>query len=269
MAGVFDTRIFGRAINYRGRDAALTTDQRHQRADRSAPSRHGARTCSPATNCCVAAARSEIVGSCAEVRLSAGARALVQASGIDCTRALHAVLRAVHPDDRARVFLQWRRAKPGKPFEFRHRLLRADGTVLRVLHRGLMEIVESEAHPRPVAILQDITEQSAAQDQIERLVNYHPVTGLATRTLLLKRAAVAIELSQRENRPVAMLFLRVSEVDRVHDALGLRAGDALATTPHRALAERLPQPRTPPRIWATAISSSCWTRPPARTSRRH
>ncbi|HEY4065647.1 MAG TPA: EAL domain-containing protein [Burkholderiaceae bacterium] len=177
----------------------------------------------------------EVIGARAEIRLSAGARALIQAGAGEGPGALRAALRAVHADDRGRVIAQWRRAQPGKPFELRHRLLRADGSVLRVLQRGLMEIVDGEACPKPVAILQDITEQSAAQDRIERLVNYHPVTGLATRTLLLERAAGAVERAQRENRPVAMLFLRVAEVDRVHDALGLNAGDALAAT----LAERL------------------------------
>jgi hypothetical protein len=154
----------------------------------------------------------EIVPHRAQVRLSEGARSLLQSgSGV---MSLRKALRMIATEDRARTLSQWRRAQPGRPFEFRHQLTRPDGSVIRVLHRGLIEVVEGDARPHPVAILQDITEQSAAQDQIERLVNYHPVTGLATRTLLLRRASLAVDVALRENRPLAMLYLRVSDIDR-------------------------------------------------------
>jgi hypothetical protein len=129
----------------------------------------------------------EIVLARSEVRLSAGARSLLLAPPQASQAPLREALRAIPREDRAHVLLQWRRALPGKPFEFHHRLLRTDGTELRVLHRGLVETSAGDARTRPVAMLQDITEQASARDRIERLVNYHPVTGLATRALLLKR----------------------------------------------------------------------------------
>jgi len=232
---VFDTRVFGRVITHRGRPANLITYS--DISELTAAHRVAAwRARMLVSNELLCHSGSiEVDMSRAEVRISAGARALLRVDAERNATPLRQALHAIPFEDRARVLMQWRRAVPGRPFEFRHRLVRADGSVLRVLHRGLIEIVDGDAHPRPVAILQDITEQSAAEEKIERLINYHPVTGLATRALLVRRAEVAAEVALREGRPLAMLFLRVGDVDRVHDALGQDAGDALA----RTLAERL------------------------------
>jgi PAS domain S-box-containing protein/diguanylate cyclase (GGDEF)-like protein len=137
--------------------------------------------------------------------------------------------RVVHPTALGRVNEVQRLRSLGRhhapyPSQNVHR----DGHVFDT--RVFGRVIDYRGREANLTTVSDISELTDAQDRIERLVNYHPVTGLATRTLLLTRAAAAIELAQRENRAVAMLFLRVAEVDRVHDALGLLAGDALATT---------------------------------------
>jgi PAS domain S-box-containing protein/diguanylate cyclase (GGDEF)-like protein len=227
---VFDTRVFERNIVYRGRTASLTTlsdTSELARVHRVASWRAQMLL---STELLCRSGSIEIVLAHAEVRLSAGARALLQLPTQSSQAPLRQALRCIHREDRAHVLLQWRRAVPGKPFECHHRLLRADGSELRVLHRGILEVSEGDTRARPVAMLKDVTEQASARDRIDRLVNYHPVTGLATRTLLLERTAHAAEKALRDRRSVAMLYLRVPDVDRLHATMGLASADALATS---------------------------------------
>ena len=227
---IFDARVVSRDIVYRGRTATLTTLSDITdlaRLQRVAGWR--ARMLVSHELLCRSGSI-EIVQNRAEVRLSAGARSLLQASPQVSQVPLRQVLRAIPPEDRTHVLRQWRHAIPGQPFEIQHRLRRTDGSELRVLHHGLVDSAGGPVRGRPIAMLRDITEQASAQDRIERLVNYHPVTGLATRALLLERTANAAEAALRENRPLAMLYLRVPDVDRLHTTMGVASADALART---------------------------------------
>ncbi len=234
----FDCRVFGRTISYRGRQASLTTfsdiselAQAHRlAAQRAQLLERNELLCRSGSV--------EITPAQGRLLLSAGARTLLQ-TGLDGPDGDHGplplrrALRALPRAERAGVLRQWRQAVPGQAFQFRHGLRRADGSLLQVLHRGLIEGGTGSAdarQPRLIATLQDITEQAAAQARIEQLVNYHPVTGLATRALLLKRATLAIELATGETRAFALLALRVADVGRVQEVLGLSAGDTLANT---------------------------------------
>jgi diguanylate cyclase (GGDEF)-like protein/PAS domain S-box-containing protein len=225
----FHARIFGRTIVFRGRPAYLTTvSDVTELSDALRVSSWRARMLRSNELLC-SSGSIEILPAERAVRLSAGARHLLQLDSAAREIGLRAALHQVPREDRTRVLAQWRKAQPGKPFDFLHNMVRADGSFLRLLHRGLIEI-EADGSHRPVAILQDITEQAEAQAQIEQLTNYDPVTGLCNRTLLMRHAQFAVETAQREKRPLAMLYLRVPDFDRVHDALGLAAGDALAST---------------------------------------
>jgi len=226
----FHVRVSGRNITYRGRRASLTTlGEVSDLVNAQRVSEWRARMLLSNELLCRSGSI-EIVPGRAQVRVSAGARTLLQAGPEASRMPLLKALRSVPADDRARVVMQWRRAVPGRPFEFRHRLQRPDGSIIRVLHRGLIEVVDGDVGMRPVAILQDITEQASAQDTIERLVNFHPVTGLPTTHLLLRRTTAAVGVAVRDGRPLALLYLRFPDVERVHESMGLGAAEALDTT---------------------------------------
>ncbi|MET0351028.1 MAG: EAL domain-containing protein, partial [Rhizobacter sp.] len=225
----FHVRVSGRNITYRGRRASLTTlGEISDLVTAQRVSEWRARMLLSNELLCRSGSI-EIVPDLAQVRVSAGARTLLQAGPQASCMSLRHALRAVPAEDRGRVLMQWRRAVPDRPFEFRHGLRRADGSVIRVLHRGLIEVVDGDML-RPVAILQDITEQASAQATIERLVNYHPVTGLPTMHLLLRRMSAAVDVAVRDNLPLALVYLRFPDVERVHESMGIGAAEALDTT---------------------------------------
>jgi PAS domain S-box-containing protein len=76
--------------------------------------------------------------------------------------------RAIHPDDRERVFQEWYdAAQRRKPFLSEHRFAHEDGTVLwtRV---NAAEITDGERLVGYVGLVEDITEQAAAQEALRQ-----------------------------------------------------------------------------------------------------
>ena len=181
----FDARIYGRAISYHGELAHLTTSSdiselvdAHRLSARRAGMLLG-------NELLCRSGSIEVDLPQRRLHLSAGAQVLSKSTA-SASIPLRAALRLLPLDDRALVLSKWRRAQLNLPFECRHRMRRADGSERRLLHRGVIEMGEPNGQLRLVAMLQDITEQTEAQAQVERLVNFHPVTGLATQARLLE-----------------------------------------------------------------------------------
>ncbi len=144
------------------------------------------------------------------------------------------VLRWVPRDERRYVLSIWRGAVPGEPFEFQHRMVCGDGRRRVVLHRGMLEVADMR-QPRGVAILQDITSQREAESRVEELVNYDEVTGLPNRVRLLDRVDEAIHAASRDFGSLALVALRIEQVEQVRRSAGYAAADALTA----ALAARI------------------------------
>jgi diguanylate cyclase (GGDEF)-like protein/PAS domain S-box-containing protein len=81
----------------------------------------------------------------------------------------------------------------------------------------------------------DITERKKADELIESLAFYDPLTGLPNRTLLRERIQHALNLYVRSNRHGALMFIDLDHFKSVNDTLGHDAGDALL----KQVAERL------------------------------
>jgi len=78
-----------------------------------------------------------------------------------------------------------------------------------------------------VGIFLDQSSQKAAEQQIEHLAFYDPLTGLANRRLLLDRMAQAQAASLRHARHNALLLVDLDEFKLLNDSLGHEAGDAI------------------------------------------
>ncbi|MBT1064043.1 EAL domain-containing protein [Bowmanella sp. Y26] len=85
----------------------------------------------------------------------------------------------------------------------------------------------------------DISEQKAAQQQLERLANYDSLTGLPNRTLLLDRIRQAIAHGIRRSSQVAVFFIDLDKFKQVNDSLGHEAGDKLLLEVTRRLTQCL------------------------------
>ncbi len=83
------------------------------------------------------------------------------------------------------------------------------------------------AEPRFVLTLRDLTERRQAEQHMQRLASYDPLTGLPNRSLFRDRLAQAIERAGRSGRPMALMFLDLDRFKTINDSLGHDAGDQL------------------------------------------
>ena len=109
-----------------------------------------------------------------------------------------------------------------------HEQVLPDGHCIHVLQRATPE-------GGWVITYHDVTDLRRANEEIEHLAFYDPLTGLPNRRLLLDRLGRAPVLSQRSGKVGALLFLDLDHFKDLNDTLGHEVGDELL----QAVAQRL------------------------------
>jgi diguanylate cyclase (GGDEF)-like protein/PAS domain S-box-containing protein len=111
----------------------------------------------------------------------------------------------------------------------------ADGS-RRTLDTSVTLMREPGLEPAVAVItLRDITAAVQAQEQIERLAYYDPLTHLPNRVLLKQRLTEGMARARRARGLAAILFLDLDRFKEVNDTLGHDAGDMLL----KGVAERI------------------------------
>ena len=87
--------------------------------------------------------------------------------------------------------------------------------------------------------IQDISDRKAAEEKLEKLAYYDPLTGLANRTLFGREIDDALTRCGRTGSPTALLLLDLDRFKEVNDSLGHAAGDELLEKIGRLISRKL------------------------------
>ena len=83
----------------------------------------------------------------------------------------------------------------------------------------------------------DMSDAKAAENRIQWLSHFDPLTGLPNRALLKDRTAHSISMMQRAGKPLTMVLVSVDHFRRATNSLGHQIGDALLVEMARRLSE--------------------------------
>ena len=136
----------------------------------------------------------------------------------------------IHPEDRTMMvdYLRNEVIDQGKPFDKEYRIIRNCDHAERWVHGlGKLEF-DAQGHPLIMrGTIQDITGRKKAEDEINNLAFYDPLTHLPNRRLLLDRLKQALASSARSSRKGALLFIDLDNFKTLNDTLGHDIGDLL------------------------------------------
>ena len=138
--------------------------------------------------------------------------------------------RLVHPDDLPMAMDALKKHMEGlnPQYEAELRMLSKAGDWHWVMTRG--RVTERDAQGRPTRLTGthlDVTERRRAQEEIERLAFFDPLTGLPNRRLLLDRLAQEFATARRNNYFGGVLFIDLDHFKHINDARGHAMGDLL------------------------------------------
>jgi diguanylate cyclase (GGDEF)-like protein/PAS domain S-box-containing protein len=100
-----------------------------------------------------------------------------------------------------------------------------DGTLLWGLVSA--SVIELDGVPCVLSVVRDLSDVKAAQDEINNLSFYDPLTRLPNRRLLMDRLLRSPLSASRSRRKRALLFVDLDNFKSLNDALGHQTGDLL------------------------------------------
>ncbi len=145
------------------------------------------------------------------------------------------LLEVVHPDDREQYIAALNdSARRLRPLNMEVRHLSRDGGTLWV-HINSRPYRTDTGIVLWDGVALDVTDRKQAQERIQYLAQYDPLTGLLNRVWFIEYLKRQIEVARRSGDKLAVLFLDLDDFKSVNDTLGHDIGDLLL----KAVADRL------------------------------
>jgi diguanylate cyclase (GGDEF)-like protein/PAS domain S-box-containing protein len=162
--------------------------------------------------------------------------AAVQMFGYTANEAIGYLTKIVPPDGREQSNRLFQSAFGGETVrDVEVKRMRNDGSLVDV-RVSAAPMYHRDGTVRGVAwAYQDITERKKAEDQLQRIAHFDPLTGLPNRLSLEKE--LGRRLSACCDRPTAIALFDLDEFKEVNDMLGHSAGDELLVEVGRRLTE--------------------------------
>jgi diguanylate cyclase (GGDEF)-like protein len=117
-------------------------------------------------------------------------------------------------------------ARRNRPMAVRHRVLFAGGRE-RWVEQSLEPVRSYRKTIGLRGTLRDITAQHTSEREVRRQHSHDPLTGLASRTLLLERTREAMVEARKDNHRVALLHVSLDRFRNVNQTLGHAFGDRI------------------------------------------
>jgi diguanylate cyclase (GGDEF)-like protein len=135
-------------------------------------------------------------------------------------------MRAVHPDDRARVErIVSDAVETATPFTCEFRIVRPDGEVRTLLARADVK-TRGERVVRMHGTHQDVTDRKRMERKLQHQADHDPLTGLPNRRRFAEELDRLLRYAARYERGGAIVMLDLDDFKYVNDAFGHAAGDA-------------------------------------------
>ncbi|MDP3701612.1 MAG: diguanylate cyclase, partial [Hylemonella sp.] len=131
----------------------------------------------------------------------------------------------IWPDAKSRQQLTEMLSRHGRTVNYESRWRHKNGELRDVSISG--EIIAFDGVPCILAYGTDITERKAAEEQIQRLAFYDPLTSLPNRRLMMDRLDHAMAACLRHQRLGALLFIDLDNFKTLNDTHGHDKGDLL------------------------------------------
>jgi len=136
------------------------------------------------------------------------------------------LIRAVHEEDRLRVFAARRSAAQGG-YDETFRIVRPDGSI-RWVHDRAFPVDDAEGNVYRIAgIAEDITDRKRAEERLMQMAHYDLLTSLPNRVLFYDRLKQALAQAKRNQWTMGVLFIDLDRFKNVNDTLGHTVGDQL------------------------------------------
>ena len=153
----------------------------------------------------------------------------------------HAAVMAAYVGDGARRVLESQAEviRTGEPRGVDVKFRRGDGSIGDFVVKSKVLRNEKGLTVGFSGTIQDISERKAAEEQLEKLAYYDPLTGLANRTLFHREINDVLTRCGRTGSPAALLLLDLDRFKEVNDSLGHAAGDELLGKIAQLISRRL------------------------------
>jgi diguanylate cyclase (GGDEF)-like protein/PAS domain S-box-containing protein len=132
----------------------------------------------------------------------------------------------VHPDDRSKAeqAIRATAVRPGETASGHWRIRNLQNIYLDV-ESVCVNLTDDPSIKGLVVTIRDVGERKTLEEQLHHRAFYDPLTELPNRALFEDRVRHAVAGGQRDERPIAVLFVDLDDFKTVNDSLGHAAGD--------------------------------------------